>query len=345
MKIGPYDIYQPVVPVVYPLCLLKLVQRYGISTEDALLNVGYSETELNQPGIRVTTEQWATQTLRAIELCGDIGLGIELGLQMRMSSHGLLGFAIMTAPTVKHALKLLENFFRTRVLHYQLVYKEENNMVILEVQPLIAIPPLLHRFYVESFFVNLSYISQLTSNPIEDITFHFPWSKPEYYDKFSRELPASKFNKPISQILFPSSYIDNKLNFADETSYYQATEIVEREYLSLLGDQKDLITQVREKLVLDINGYPQINEIAEHLHMSERTLRRKLVDAGTGFQCLLDEVRYCDSKKMLSDSNLDIQAIAIKLGFQDPANFTRAFKKWGDQTPIQYRKQVLLKNN
>jgi len=345
MKIGPYDINQPVVPVVYPLFLLKLVQTYGISTEDALLNVGYSETELNQPGIRVTTKQWVTQTLRALELCGDIGLGIELGLQMRMSSHGLLGFAIMTAPTVKHALKLFENFFRTRVLHYQLVFKEENNMVILEVQPLIAIPPLLHRFYVESFFVNLSYISQLTSNPIEDITFHFTWSKPEYFDKFSHDLPAVEFNKSVNQILFSSSYLANELNFSDENSYYQTTEIVEREYFSLLGHQKDLITQVREKLVLNIIGYPQINEIAEFLNMSERTLRRKLVDAGTGFQCLLDEVRYCDSKKMLSDSNLDIQAIASKLGFQDPANFTRAFKKWSGQTPAYYRKQVPLKNN
>ncbi len=338
LKIGPYDLNQPVVPTIYPLLLLNLVKKYGVTSEDALLNCGYSEIELNQPEMRITTEQWVTQTLRALDLCGDVGLGIEFGLQMRMSSHGLLGFAILSAPTARQALQLCENYFRTRVLHYQLNLREIDEFLILEFHPLLPIPTILNRFYVECFFLNIiTLLPQFTTNLLDEITFHFQWPKPQYFDKFCSELPHTEFEKPTNQVIFHTKNLDNPLDFSNVTSYYQATAIVEREFISLLGDQKDLITQVRAELVLKEDGYPNIIEIAQLLHMSERTLRRKLVNAGTSFQYLLDDVRYRDSRNMLSSTPINIQSIASKLGFQDPANFTRAFKKWSGMTPSQYR--------
>ena len=73
--------------------------------------------------------------------------------------------------------------------------------------------------------------------------------------------------------------------------------------------------------------------------MSSRTLKRKLKQAGTGFQILLDDVRCQDAMHLLCHSNLNIEDIAVWMGFTEPANFTHAFKRWMSATPSEWREQ------
>ncbi|HMY82724.1 MAG TPA: helix-turn-helix transcriptional regulator, partial [Agitococcus sp.] len=63
----------------------------------------------------------------------------------------------------------------------------------------------------------------------------------------------------------------------------------------------------------------------------------RLQQAGLGFQQLLDEARKRDAIKLLQNTSLTIEQIALRLGYTDPANFTRAFKKWTGDTPSKYR--------
>ncbi|MHA7152957.1 helix-turn-helix domain-containing protein, partial [Burkholderia pseudomallei] len=73
------------------------------------------------------------------------------------------------------------------------------------------------------------------------------------------------------------------------------------------------------------------------LLMSTRTLRRRLLDAGCGYRALVDEARLRDARRLLRASDLDLKTIAARLQFNDPANFTRAFRKWTGLTPSAYR--------
>lgn len=59
--------------------------------------------------------------------------------------------------------------------------------------------------------------------------------------------------------------------------------------------------------------------------------------AGLGFQQLLDEARKRDAIKMLQSTSLTVEQIAQRLGYTDPANFSRAFKKWTGDNPSSYR--------
>ena len=71
--------------------------------------------------------------------------------------------------------------------------------------------------------------------------------------------------------------------------------------------------------------------------MSSRTLTRRLQQTGLGFQQLLDEARKRDAIKLLQNTSLTVEQIALRLGYTDPANFSRAFKKWTGEPPSQYR--------
>ena len=71
--------------------------------------------------------------------------------------------------------------------------------------------------------------------------------------------------------------------------------------------------------------------------MSGRTLKRKLHERGTTFRALLDDARFRQAQHLLENPDLDIQQVAIALGYRDPACFTRAFRRWSGRTPSQAR--------
>ena len=73
--------------------------------------------------------------------------------------------------------------------------------------------------------------------------------------------------------------------------------------------------------------------------MSERTLKRRLQEEGTGFNTLLDQVRQRDSTRLLSQPALAIKQVAEAVGYADPSNFARAFVKWTGMSPVAWRKR------
>ena len=83
-------------------------------------------------------------------------------------------------------------------------------------------------------------------------------------------------------------------------------------------------------------------QIAVSVNVSERTLRRKLTEEGTSFQEIKDKLRKNMAIYYLSQPDIPISTITNKLGFSEPAAFTRAFKQWTGQTPSLYRENTLI---
>jgi AraC-like DNA-binding protein len=77
--------------------------------------------------------------------------------------------------------------------------------------------------------------------------------------------------------------------------------------------------------------------VARALHMSPRTLQRRLEDEGTAFSDVLDDVRQSAARQRLRDPALSLSEIAYELGFADLATFSRAFKRWTGMPPGMWR--------
>lgn len=81
-----------------------------------------------------------------------------------------------------------------------------------------------------------------------------------------------------------------------------------------------------------------VNDVAQALHMSVRTLARRLANEGTHFQAVKDEFRRDVAIQALIRSERSLPTIADELGFQDMACFSRAFKTWTGNSPAAYRR-------
>lgn len=85
------------------------------------------------------------------------------------------------------------------------------------------------------------------------------------------------------------------------------------------------------------SGRASARQVAEMLHLSVRSLQRKLAEKDTGFAQLLEDTRRELARQYVSNTRLSVGEITYLLGFSDPANFTRAFRRWTGQSPSAFR--------
>ena len=124
----------------------------------------------------------------------------------------------------------------------------------------------------------------------------------------------------------------------------QQVDVVQRDLmqqcealLARLDVQDGLLTRVRRLLLTRPGDFPDLESAASALHTSGRSLRRHLAAAGTSYQQVLDEVRKRLALQYLETTHLPLFEIAVLLGFSDPSNFRRAFRKWTGRAPTDYR--------
>jgi len=118
-----------------------------------------------------------------------------------------------------------------------------------------------------------------------------------------------------------------------------ANEKVILDYLARL-DRSHVAPQLKAKLVDALpSGAPDVEHLAGALNMSLRSLQRKLQEEGTSFNTLLDETRRELATCYIDDRQLSISEISYLLGFSEPANFTRAFRRWTGAAPSAYRER------
>ena len=98
---------------------------------------------------------------------------------------------------------------------------------------------------------------------------------------------------------------------------------------------------LRRQLLARPGQFPSLPEIARALHVSERSLRRKLTAEKSSYRAVLAQVRETLARAYLRDTGLHLDEIAERLGYSDAANFSHAFRRWTGTTPGRFRADTL----
>ena len=110
------------------------------------------------------------------------------------------------------------------------------------------------------------------------------------------------------------------------------------EQLKQYKDENSFIELVHRAIQDRLTGQrPSIDLISQALHMSPRTLQRRLQESGSSFQRVLDETRHQMARYYLSNSVFELNEAAYLLGFEDPNSFGRAFRLWEGVPPSDWR--------
>jgi AraC-like DNA-binding protein len=339
----PYRARQPSISIAYLQLLLEILAERGISPATLMQGVPLDPALLDNSQARMSPTQWTLLVMRARALSGDPALGYEYGLRMRPTVHGVLGYAAMSAATLRQAQEISARYARLRQAGFTFEFVEDDKfgcLILRERQPI----PVMRQFFVENILLGIARATAvLLGRDLLDIPgmeVCFDGAEPDYHQQWQHRLPAIRFQQPVNMVRLPHHYLSLRPVMADPLASRGAIELCERE-LALAADQEADITQrVRAELALTGNGYPGLDQIAEKLCMSSRTLKRKLQRHGTSFLLLVEECRRRDAQKLFEHSSLSVQSVAARLGYRNPANFSRAFHRWTGESPTSFRHRI-----
>jgi len=201
----------------------------------------------------------------------------------------------------------------------------------------VVMPPAAEDFLVSAVYKNHM---RVLANEAADLECWFLHAKPSDTAEYERMfVPAAlRFGSPACGFAFRHDFLDTPLAKADPKLHDVLKKHAEM-LLSEIPTASSVTDTVRNRLIRELpQGNANATHVAQQLHMSQRTLERKLASEGTTFKQLLDEMRRRLALEYVSTRNFGLSEIAFLLGFSQQAAFHRAFKRWTSQTPLEYRR-------
>jgi AraC-like DNA-binding protein len=180
-----------------------------------------------------------------------------------------------------------------------------------------------------------------THIPLREVHIQLPEPPDQSYLARIYECPI-QFSRDHNGFVFDERYLKFPI-LHDEESLFQFLRAAPYHLLANHEVESDdgIISQMRRVVGNDLSrDFPSVVDMSDELHVSVRTLRRRLKDVGTTYQEFKDQTRRDSATRLLSRPELKINAIAALLGFDEPSAFHRSFKKWTGLTPGEYRKSL-----
>jgi len=327
------------IPSSYLYRFEQLLAERGINIDQLLLEAGVpiSMSAIDDEILEVELEQVEALLCVAIEHSGESELGFYLGNRMPVTTHGILGYAAMSGQNLGESVETIVRYYKTINQLMRLSLYEEDGIAVLQLDDNYRFSS-GHKFFHEVVMgaINCMF-NVVTDHGFNYSEVRFSYAEPENVSRYEALFDCSViFNSPTTQLRFPVSQLATPLVFADKNAHAMAAQQCE-DKLAALSQGEDPVNRVRSILLENKGHYPSADEVAEHLNVTQRTLRRWLAKADTSFSELLGEVRRLHALEYIQNSQLKVCEIAYLLGYSDPNNFGRAFKRWTDMTPAEYR--------
>ncbi|MGE0484456.1 MAG: AraC family transcriptional regulator [Gammaproteobacteria bacterium] len=327
-----------VTPIAFVRDICAAYHRYGMDPAAALTVAGISRAALDAPAGVITAAQMEAVSDAAMRELDDEALG-WFSRRLPWGSYGLLCRASLTAPNLGRALGLWcrHHGLLTADVSLRLVPGEGLTWLTIHETPGPAISRELCLVTLLRYVHGFACWAVDSRIPLAAI--EFPYAEPAHAEAYPLMFPGPvRFDSGRAGFACASRYLELPL-VRDEPALRQ---MLKRALpLTVLQYRRDrlLVSRARDVLAAHLEDVRDAAALADHLHVSVRTLHRQLGEAGTSLQRLKDEVRRERALALLLRTRRPVKAIARAVGFDNEKSFARAFRQWTGQAPSAFRRR------
>lgn len=270
----------------------------------------------------------------------DPWFAFHTGLRFHVSSYGMYGFAILSSNDFRKTMRFMEHYHQLATPLVDISFSERERVATWTLVPMAhpTVDDRLFRFLVELHFGALIAVHRDVMGPkFTPSALHVvyaPLGEPRAY--------AAAFGCPVlfeqqtNSLQFSAAWLDKKAECGNEVTFAELLKLCD-ERLAALRVRVGFIGTVRAAILVNIGQQVTIDRIAHRMHISARTLRRRLHTERVTLRQLHTELRRTLAIQYLRDTTLGIEDIASALGFNDANGFSRAFRRWLHESPTHYR--------
>jgi AraC-like DNA-binding protein len=317
---------------------LELMRLRGFEAEAVLSGTGVDPQRVQDRGYLIDAERRRAVIGNMIQLAGSAALGFEFGRQLRISQLGAVGHVLVSSHSIAEQYDAWVRYAQT-LLGVQIgvgIRREASGAWTVDFHDPNPPGP-EHVFCVEEILMIASKMAQsLSGEPIHLVRVSLDYPAPPHAALYTELLQCPvEFGGDCVEMTADTPQLDEMFPTQDEELARTCRSYCGR-LLEEMGAAQPIAARLRNMLAMNLGDLPSIEAAAKALGMSERTLRRRLAEEGTGFQEVLSQFRCETAVDYLRSQRMKPKEIAYLLGFRHPTDFRRAFKAWTGQNIGQF---------
>lgn len=334
-------VFEPTVIASWVSIALNAFAARGVNVEEACSKANIAAEELKNPFTPVPLSKIITLWNYAESIIQRPTFGLESARFLNFTTFHSLGYAILASSSLYDAFVRIAAYSNAATgVGYSFLSEEPDRFIFgFNVSPNIEDVPV---GCIDMTLAIFRFMCRVLHNERPKIlclemTRETTHSEEIFHKLFSDNIILGSHRYALH---FGRDYFLKPIPTANE-SVAKANDAFVEELISKINNQS-ITYRVRQKIVSHLNQEEiiSIDAVAQWLNMSERNLQRSLKEEDTNFRALMDQERRKLAKFYLKESKCSISNIAYKLGFSDSANFSRAFRRWFNCKPVDYRQQL-----
>jgi len=328
-----------------PRLISQVLAIYDINADDIFSQANIELNDENQG--RIPMDKMANLWKLSVQATQNNELGLVAASLFQPAYLKSIGMAWLASENLEDGLKrfMASSQLINTAMQIELVERnsEAGEELLIQYQKRLAPEDKvkIHHCAIElgiGFFLKMFRLAAGKSIPATGVYFTFDIDEDNkaYEDYFQCPVYG---NQTVNGIAFSKVLLTESLPTHD-AELVEMNEMVINKHLGSMDNgatSSEVIKIINELLP---TGCPTEETIAYQLHMSKRTLQRKLSQEKQSFLSLLTSVRVMLAKQKLAIKNISITEITYQLGYSSPSTFARAFKKHTQLSPVEYRSQI-----
>ncbi len=312
------------------------LEELGVHASQVLRRAGLPQGFAGQPRVLLKTEELFALWRAIGEVSTDPAIGLLLGTENRTERFHPVGLAALSSENFGSAIDQMARF-KQLTCPEEIVQEKDDEEWSIQFRWLLADevePPVL----IECCFTWVLSTARLgTGTRLSPLRVEFVQPR-AHVKTIERHLGCPVVCGVVrNAIVFRASDAQKPFVTRNAELLGMLAPQFEEELKQENGDE-NFVERVRIAIQQKLTGRrPTIEDIADTLHVSSRTLQRRLQEDGSSFQRVLDEARHHLARHYLNNSVLELNEAAYLLGYEDGNSFVRAFRTWEGIPPARWR--------
>jgi AraC-like DNA-binding protein len=314
------------------------LEELGVRASAVLRKAGLPQAYLNQPRVLLTTEELFALWRAIGEVNTNPAIGLLLGTENRIERFHPVGLAALSSENFGSAIDQMARY-KQLTCPEEILQEKDDEEWSIRFRWLLADgiePPVLNEC---CFAWVLSIARQGTGTRISPLRVEFVQTRP-HVKIIERHLGCPVVCGGLcNAIVFRAADAERPFVTRNAELLGMLAPQFEEELKQENGDE-NFVERVCMAIQQKLTGRrPNVEDIADALHVSSRTLQRRLQDEGSSFQRVLEEARHQLARHYLNNSVLELNEAAYLLGYEDSNSFVRAFRTWEGIPPARWREE------
>ena len=341
--VSPLD--RATVAVGFVTGLLSGLTQRGLDRSGPLREAGIAPRSLGDPSARVPLTAYAALYDAVIRAHGDEGFAL-FASPLRPGTFEFLCRSCLGSGLLGESLGRLARFLALVLPELRVSVLREGavaRLVIEETGPLRPRAGDPCRVFAFEWLLRLIHAVAcwLAGRSLALDSVRFPFPRPPHaadYDLIYTE--HSSFGAPRLEAAFDAALLDLAVR-RDETDLAAFLEGAPGKITMLYRRDRELARNLRVLLAAALPRAMGLQEAAREMHLSPRTLHRRLADEGASFRAIKDTLRRDLALARLAKPGGSVARVAAELGYSEPSAFFRAFQGWTGEAPSAWRRRAL----